>query len=67
MNIQENELENVCTVTHQSNGMNVKSNGTDSNGMDISVFFKEITHMSQQTWWPNRHGGVHSKKTEFIS
>ena len=50
MHIEANELENVCTVTHQSNGVDVKRNGIDSNGMDILVFFKEITHMSQQTW-----------------
>ena len=42
------------------NGVDVKSNGKDGNGMDISVLFEEITHISY------RHSGVHSKKQEII-
>ena len=38
--------------------MDVKSNGIDRYGMDISVFVMEITH----TICLNRQSGVHSKK-----
>ena len=46
IHILANKLENVQTVTHQSNGVDVKGNGKDGNGMDISVLFEEITHIS---------------------
>ena len=44
-----NYIENVNTVTWNSNGMDRKSNGMDSNGMDIFVVFKQITRLSEQT------------------
>ena len=46
--IQENKHENVFTATHLSNGVDVISNGIDSNGMDISVFLMKITRTFQQ-------------------
>ena len=31
--------ENVHTITHKSNDIDIKCNGIDSNGMDMFVFF----------------------------
>ena len=49
--IQTDKLKNVCTVTHQSNSVDVKSNGRDGDDIDILVIFNEITHNYYQTWW----------------
>ena len=51
MHIHENKHENVCTITHLSNDGDVKSNGIDSNGMDILVFVTKVTPVCQQTEW----------------
>ena len=47
MHIRANKHGNVYTVTHWSNDVDVKSNGIDSNGTDISVSVIKITPVTK--------------------